>query len=40
VVTVEGAGEVTIVDPDHRLTAQTRSYRLQVLKPGATFVAD
>jgi cyanophycinase len=40
IVTVEGAGEVTIVDPDHRLDAHARSYRLQVLKPGATFVAD
>jgi cyanophycinase-like exopeptidase len=40
VVTVEGAGEVTIVDPDHRLDAQSRSYRLQVLKQGAKFVAD
>lgn len=40
VVTVEGAGEVTIVDPDHRLDAKARSYRLQVLKQGATFIAD
>lgn len=40
VVTVEGAGEVTIVDPDHRLDAHARSYRLQVLRPGAKFVAD
>lgn len=39
-VTVEGAGEVTIVDPDHRLDAHASKYRLQVLKPGATFVAD
>src|SRR5688572_28012044 len=34
IVTVEGAGEVTIVDPDHRMDANARSYRLQVLKPG------
>jgi cyanophycinase len=40
VVTVEGAGEVTIVDPDHRLDVNARSYRLQVLKMGAKFVAD
>jgi cyanophycinase len=40
VVTVEGAGEVTIVDPDHRMDAHAKSYRLQVLKPGAQFVAD
>jgi cyanophycinase len=39
-VTVEGAGEVTIVDPDHRLDAHARSYRLQILRPGAKFVAD
>jgi cyanophycinase len=39
-VTVEGAGEVTIVDPDHRLSPHSRTYRLQVLKPGANFVAD
>jgi cyanophycinase len=39
-VTVEGAGEVTIVDPDHRMNAHAKSYRLQVLKPGAKFVAD
>lgn len=39
-VTVEGAGEVTIVDPDHRMDAHAKSYRLQVLKPGAKFVAD
>jgi cyanophycinase len=36
IVTVEGAGEVTIVDPDHRMNAHARSYRLQVLKQGAT----
>lgn len=40
IVTVEGTGEVTIVDPDHRMDAHARSYRLQVLKPGAKFVAD
>jgi cyanophycinase len=34
IVTVEGAGEVTIVDPDHRMDANARSYRLQVLRPG------
>lgn len=36
VVTVEGAGEVTIVDPDHLMDAHARSYRLQVLEQGAT----
>ena len=40
IVTVEGAGEVTIVDPDHRMDALAKSYRLQVLRPGAKFVAD
>jgi cyanophycinase len=40
IVTVEGAGEVTIVDPDHRLNPHSRSYRLQVLKPSGKFVAD
>lgn len=41
VVTVEGAGEVTIVNPDHgRMESQARSYRLQILKPGAKFIAD
>jgi cyanophycinase len=40
IVTVEGTGEVTIVDPDHRLDPHAQSYRLQVLKSGATFVAD
>lgn len=40
VVTVEGAGEVTIVDPDHRMEPHGRTYRLQILKPGARFVAD
>lgn len=39
-ITVEGAGEVTIVDPDHRLNAHSRTYRLQVLSSGAQFVAD
>lgn len=39
-VTVEGAGEVTIVDPDHRMDAHAKKYRLQVLTPGASFVAD
>ena len=41
VVTVEGAGEVTIVNPDHgRMDAHAANYRLQILRPGATFVAD
>ena len=40
IVTVEGAGEVTIVDPDHRLDTNAKAYRLQVLKTGAKFVAD
>lgn len=40
IVTVEGAGEVTIVDPEHRMDAHARSYRLQVLQQGAKFVAD
>ena len=40
IVTVEGTGEVTIVDPDHRMDAHAKSYRLQVLKPGGKFVAD
>jgi cyanophycinase len=39
-ITIEGAGEVTIVDPDHRLNAHARTYRLQVLTAGAQFVAD
>jgi cyanophycinase len=34
IVTVEGAGEVTIVDPDHKMDANAKTYRLQVLKPG------
>jgi cyanophycinase len=41
VVTVEGAGKVTIVNPDHaRLDPHATSYRLRILKPGAKFVAD
>jgi cyanophycinase len=41
VVTVEGAGEVTIVNPDHgRIESHARTYRLQILRPGAKFVAD
>jgi cyanophycinase len=40
VVTVEGAGEVTIVQPDHRKDAHANTYRLQILRPGAKFVAD
>jgi cyanophycinase len=40
-VTVEGAGEVTIVNPEHgRLDPHAKTYRLQILKPGAKFVAD
>src|SRR6185295_2305949 len=41
VVTVEGAGEVTIVNPDHgRIAPHAQSYRLQILRRGARFVAD
>jgi cyanophycinase len=41
VVTVEGAGEVTIVNPDHkRVDPHASSYRLKILRPGAKFVAD
>jgi cyanophycinase len=41
IVTVEGAGEVTIVNPDHgRMDPHAQTYRLQVFKPGAKFVAD
>jgi cyanophycinase len=41
VVTVEGAGEVTIVNPDHgRGDAHAANYRLRILRPGAKFVAD
>jgi cyanophycinase len=40
VVTVEGAGAVTIVQPDHRRDDTASTYRLQILKPGAMFVAD
>lgn len=40
IVTVEGTGEVTIVDPDRRMDAHARTCRLQVLKPGAKLVAD
>jgi cyanophycinase len=41
IVTVEGAGEVTIVNPDHaRLDPHAQNYRLQILRRGATFVAD
>jgi cyanophycinase len=39
-MTVEGAGEVTIVDPDRRLNTLTRSYRLHILTDGAQYVAD
>lgn len=41
VITVEGAGEVTIVNPDHgRMDPHAQTYRLQILRPGAKFVAD
>lgn len=40
VVTIEGKGEVTIVQPDHRRDDRASTYRLQILKPGAKFVAD
>ncbi|HEY0142291.1 MAG TPA: cyanophycinase [Thermoanaerobaculia bacterium] len=39
-VTVEGEGEVTVVQPDHRKDSHASSYRLQILQPGAKFVAD
>lgn len=34
-IVVEGAGEVTIVDPEHRLDAHSRKYRLEILRSGA-----
>jgi cyanophycinase len=38
---VSGAGEVTIVDPEHRLEdARLRSYRLHILTEGARFDFD
>ncbi|HYO78968.1 MAG TPA: cyanophycinase, partial [Thermoanaerobaculia bacterium] len=41
IVTVEGAGGVTIVNPDHgRMELHAEAYRLQILRPGAKFVAD
>lgn len=40
IMTVEGAGEVTIVDPDRRMDEIARSYRLHILREGARFVAD
>jgi cyanophycinase len=40
VMTVEGAGEVTIVQPDHRKDPHASTYRLQILKSGAKFIAD
>lgn len=40
VISVEGAGEVTIVQPDHRKDTHAASYRLQILKSGAKYVAD
>jgi cyanophycinase len=41
VVTVEGAGEVTIVNPDRgRVDPHAKQYRLQILRKGAKFVAD
>jgi cyanophycinase len=40
-ITVEGAGEVTIVNPDHlQVDAHAQAYRLQILKPGAKLIAD
>ena len=40
-ITVEGAGEVTIVNPDHgRVDKHAQNYRLQILKQGAKFLAD
>ena len=41
VLTVEGAGEVTIVDADRRsMEPKARAFRLTILRPGAKFVAD
>lgn len=42
VVTIEGAGEVTIVNPDHHgiVHAPGRNCRLQILRAGERFVAD
>ncbi|MEA2463093.1 MAG: cyanophycinase [Acidobacteriota bacterium] len=41
VVTVEGAGEVTIVNPDHgRVDPHAANYRIRILRRGAKFVAD
>lgn len=41
IVTVEGAGEVTIVNPDHgRMESHAQTYRLKILRPGAKFAAD
>jgi cyanophycinase len=34
-IVVEGAGEVTIVDPEHRLEERARRYRLEILRSGA-----
>ena len=34
-IVVEGAGEVTIVDPEHRLDQTARRYRLEILRSGA-----
>ena len=34
-IAVEGAGEVTIVDPEHKLDETARRYRLEILRPGA-----
>jgi len=34
-IAIEGAGEVTIVDPEHRLDETTRRYRLEILRSGA-----
>lgn len=38
VITVEGAGEVTIVNPDHRVDPTAASLRLQILKSGAKII--
>lgn len=37
-ITVEGAGEVTIVNPDHRIEPTASSLRLQILRPGAKII--
>jgi cyanophycinase len=37
-IVVEGAGAVTIVDPDHRMDADAQSVRLTILKAGDRYV--